>query len=617
MKIELAKIIAALDRIVDYFIPPNISADRDARNRAHVFLVSHLLGPFIGNVVPIALYFLDPAPGYEAAVLAVSITSFWIFPFLLKAGVSYNPLALVSIQNLIFCILWSCYFYGGVTSPTLPWVLVIPLLAFFYLGSSRSLSVIVMIMFVANLAVFSSFYMFGYSVKQNLPVAAMQGLGLVSIVAASLYVAMMALYYAKIQASQAEIESEMRQHMATASALRLATEEAERAGAAKAEFLAKMSHELRTPLNAVIGYSQELLEDAELASEHIEDLNRIHSAGQHLLKLINEVLDLSKIEAGKMELDLEETDLAALLKEVIQAAGPAARKNGNEIICKLGPDLGSALCDPGKFRNIIGQLLDNAAKFTQDGRVELVAERQPDEAGDRLVVKIIDTGIGIASDKIVDLFENFTVGDDSSSSKYGGTGLGLALSQKLCNLMDGEILVESELGKGSCFTIRMPMRDGRRKADAFVSATLVPDLTYQAFQSPADGSVCSILLVEDNEINRDMLTRRLLRHGFSVCCAIDGAAGVAMAATEMPDLILMDVALGEMDGWEATQLIKANPATSAIPIIALTAHALATDRDKSVEAGCSDFDTKPVDMQRLLGKIRACLPIKKNENAVA
>ena len=197
------------------------------------------------------------------AVLAISITAFWIFPFLLKAGVPYNPLALVSIQNLIFCILWSCYFYGGVTSPTLPWVLVIPLLAFFYLGSSKSLRVIVMIMFAVNLAMFSSFYLFGHAVRDNLPLAAMQGLGLVSTVAASLYVTMMALYYAKIQASQAEIESEMRQHMATASALRLATEEAERAGAAKAEFLAKMSHELRTPLNAVIGYSQILLEDAE------------------------------------------------------------------------------------------------------------------------------------------------------------------------------------------------------------------------------------------------------------------------------------------------------------------------------------------------------------------
>src|SRR5258707_14100003 len=158
----------------------------------------------------------------------------------------------------------------------------------------------------------------------------MQGLGLISTVAASPYGAMMALYYAKIQASQTELESEMRQHMATASALRLATEEADRAGAAKAEFLAKMTHELRTPLNAVIGYSQILLEDAEGEgdSESIADLNKIHSAGQHLLKLVNEVLDLSKIEAGKIELDLAETDLAGLLGEIVQAAIPAARKKG-------------------------------------------------------------------------------------------------------------------------------------------------------------------------------------------------------------------------------------------------------------------------------------------------
>src|ERR1700694_1409711 len=347
MKAKLAKILAALDRLVSYFIPPEVAADRDARNRAHVFLVSHILGPFNGNVVPIALYMLDPVPGYQVAVLAISITAFWIFPFLLRAGAPYNPLALVSIQNLIFCILWSCYFYGGVTSPTLPWVLVIPLLAFFYLGSSKSLRLIVMVMFTANLAIFSSFYLFGYPIKNDLPVAAMQGLGLVSTVAASLYVAMMALYYAKILASQTELESEMRQHMATASALRLATEEAERAGAAKAEFLAKMSHELRTPLNAVIGYSQILLEHAEDEgdSESIADLNKIHSAGQHLLKLVNEVLDLSKIEAGKMELNLEETDLAELLGEIVDVARPAAKNSGNEILCTIAPNLGTAPCD--------------------------------------------------------------------------------------------------------------------------------------------------------------------------------------------------------------------------------------------------------------------------------
>src|SRR3984885_13345727 len=352
MKNSLMQMIAALDRLVNYFIPPAIMADREARKRAHVFLISHILGPFIGNVVPATLYFLDPNPGEEGAILAISITSFWIFPPLLRAGVSYNPLALVSIQNLIFCILWSCYFYGGVTSPTLAWVLTIPLLAFFYLGSSASLRMIVIGMFVVNLATFCGFYFYGYHPSpDDLPSDAMQGLGLISTVAAALYVAMMALYYAKIQTSPGELESEMRQHMATASALRLATIEAERAGAAKAEFLAKMSHELRTPLNAVIGYSQILLEDAEDEGdvEAIADLGKIHGAGQHLLKLVNEILDLSKIEAGKMELDLEEIHLAELLSEIISAGRPAAVKNGNEVVCRLASNLGTALCDAGKF----------------------------------------------------------------------------------------------------------------------------------------------------------------------------------------------------------------------------------------------------------------------------
>jgi signal transduction histidine kinase len=488
MRAKLATAIAALDRLVNYFIPADIAADRDARNRAHVFLVSHILGPFIGSVVPISIYVLDPAPGYDVAVLAVSIIAFWVFPFVLRAGVPYNPLALVSIENLIFCILWSCYFYGGVTSPTLAWVLVIPLLAFFYLGSSIKLRVIVHVMFAVNVAAFSLFYFFGFHINNSLPVAAMQGLGLVSTTAAAIYVAMMALYYAKIQASHGELESEMREHMATATALRAATEEAERASAAKADFLAKMSHELRTPLNAVIGYSQILLEDAEIEgdSASVADLSKIHLAGQHLLKLVKEILDLSKIEAGKMELDLEEIDLCELLEEVAENARPAALNNGNEFSCMISPYLGLALCDAGRFRNMAGQLLDNAAKFTQNGKVEFIANRMPGEDGDQLVVDVIDNGIGISPDQIAHLFEKFTVADDSSTSKYGGTGLGLALSQKLCKLMGGEISVESALGKGSRFTIRIPLVAGRRRTDAHVAATLVPETSGHSLQPVAD-----------------------------------------------------------------------------------------------------------------------------------
>jgi signal transduction histidine kinase len=478
MKHAVTQLIAALDRLVGYFTPPEIAADREACKRAHVFLISHILGPFIGNVVPGTIYFVDPHPGYPAAILAISITAFWVFPFLLKARLPYNPLALISVQNLIFCILWSCFFYGGVRSPTLAWVLTIPLLAFFYLGSSVTLRVIVIVMFVANLTIFAAFS-YGYQpVIDTAQLEAMEGLGLISTIAAAIYVAMMALYYAKVHTSQGELEGEMRQHMATASALRKATVEAERAGAAKAEFLAKMSHELRTPLNAVIGYSQMLLEDAQDEGdlEAVSDLGKIHGAGQLLLKLVNEILDLSKIEAGKMDLDLQEVDLAGLLDEVVTEAETLAHKTGNVIVPRIDTNLATAWCDAPKLKNVINQLIDNAVKFTEHGQIEIVAERRPCGTGDELVIHVIDTGIGIAEDKLSGLFEKFSVVDDSSTSKYGGTGLGLALSDKLCRLMGGEISVKSEFGKGSCFTIRLPVSTRGPGGDPFAAATLVPSI---------------------------------------------------------------------------------------------------------------------------------------------
>ena len=249
-----------------------------------------------------------------------------------------------------------------------------------------------------------------------------------------------------------------------------------------------MSHELRTPLNAVIGYSQILLEDAEIEGDgaSVADLSKIHLAGQHLLKLVNEILDLSKIEAGKMELDLEEVDIGNLLEQVVENGRAAATGNGNAFSASISPRLGMALCDAGRFKNMASQLLDNAAKFTQNGKIEFIADRILYENGDQLVVDVIDTGIGISPDQITHLFEKFTVADNSSTSKYGGTGLGLALSQKLCKLMDGEISVESTLGKGSRFTIRMPLVAGRRRTDTHTAATLVPDVPEQPLQPAAE-----------------------------------------------------------------------------------------------------------------------------------
>ena len=259
---SMKKTLAGLNDLVDWFIPPAIAADREVRKQARMFLYSHLFGPFIGNTVPLAFYLLSPKPGIDIAILAASITAFWIYPFVLRATGRYYLLTVLSVENLIFAILWSCYFHGGILSPTLPWTLTIPLLALLYIGPSARMRTIMLLQLAINLGIFYFLYETTAPPSSGMSAGATQALGLVSTIAASLYVTMMALFYANALASQVELEGEMRQHQITASALRQATEDAKRASAAKSEFVAKMSHELRTPLNAVIGYSEMLLEDA-------------------------------------------------------------------------------------------------------------------------------------------------------------------------------------------------------------------------------------------------------------------------------------------------------------------------------------------------------------------
>lgn len=446
-----------LNQLVDWFIPAYLAGDLERRKQARMFLFSHLFGPFIGNVVPAAVFVLDPHPTFDVAVLAISITAFWVFPFVLKKFGHYNILVLISVQNLIFCILWSCYFYGGVSSPTVPWVLTIPLLAFFYIGPHSPLRLTLLGLFVVNVIGFVTVYQLDPTGGKELPIVSMQGLGIVSTTCTALYVTMMAIYYAKILASGSELESEMKHHLATAAELRRATAEAERAGAAKAEFLAKMSHELRTPLNAVIGYSQILLEEAtEAGDDAVPDLQRIHSSGQHLLRLINEILDLSKIEAGRMELFVESADVAQLVSNAADKCRILTDKNRNALVLELPDDLGNIFCDTTKVEQVIEQILDNAAKFTRDGQITITAQRRFGAPTDEIDIAIRDNGIGIAPEVMPILFEHFAVAEDTSATKYGSTGLGLSLSQRLCWLMGGAITSESEPGVGSCFTIRLP-----------------------------------------------------------------------------------------------------------------------------------------------------------------
>lgn len=443
-----------LDHLLDWFIPEDIQRHRDRRQRARMFLLSHIFGPVLGNFLPLFLYF-SGFQDYRILVLAGPITLFWVFPFLLKWWGNYTTLAILSLQNLNMLILWGCFVYGGMNSPFLPWAVTIPLLGFFYLSPAGRMKFLIPGLSAANLLVFA----FVFSMDITLPetdLAALQGAGMVSMISASAYVAMMALYYANILASQVDLEHEVQSHKATAAELKRTTELAERAGTAKSEFVANMSHELRTPLNAIIGYSEMMIEDMDAADEDPQlrqDVDRIHGAGTRLLTLVNNILDYSKIEAGRHEVLLETVSLNAAIGEIALAHASAAAERGNRVEFQAMGDLASARLDWSIARKAITNVVENAVKFTSNGLIEIVAAR----ADGTLTVSVRDQGVGIPKSQLASIFDTFSGGGDESASRYGGSGVGLALSERICRLLGGSIEVTSTVDVGSEFTIRLPL----------------------------------------------------------------------------------------------------------------------------------------------------------------
>ena len=443
-----------LYELLDWFIPEGLRSETETLRRVRMFMVSHLFGPFFGHTISLSLLMLAPRPGVAWWVLFGALTSFWAFPLGLKLKVPYPALALFSVQTLTFAVLWGCYAYGGLNSPFMPWVITIPLLAFFYLGSGRAVQAFVAALILANLLLFYALSGGGRIFPEHIPLQSLSGVGIVSTICAAAYVSMMALYYAKIVSSQPELEREVARRLETAERLRQATKDADLANQAKSDFLAKMSHELRTPLNAVIGYSAMLLEDMEEAGcdQQCSDLDKIQQAGEHLLSLINDLLDLSKLDVGKMELCTEPLDVRTLVGDVVASYREQIATGGNALRVDCPSDIGSIEGDATKLGRVIGNLLDNAAKFTRDGTITVAVTRD-----DKWVaIAVRDTGSGIEARRLRTLFENFDEDEDATTSKYGGTGLGLPLSSKLCHLMKGDLSVESKLGKGSCFTVRLP-----------------------------------------------------------------------------------------------------------------------------------------------------------------
>ncbi|HEY4066866.1 MAG TPA: ATP-binding protein [Burkholderiaceae bacterium] len=441
-----------LIQAIDWFVPVELQKSTATLWRARIFVISHFLGPFSAVAIMGYLYRVLPAHDWVFWILCAFCASFWTLPFALKLARTLFQPALFSFCVLTCISVLGSFFYGGVSSPFMPWFLTAQLLGFFYL-SHRPLMVLGII--ATSLAAFSVAYLVVGSFPERVPVANLSTAGMMSVCAATMYNSMMAIYYAYVMVAQSALQHESDEHFETAAKLRIAKRNAEEANEAKAVFLAKMSHQLRTPLNAIIGYSEILLEDTE-ASEQVadtEELQSINKAGRHLLSLLSDVLDMPKIDSEDTVVKLHPVDLDDCLEDVVATCRNLISHNGNTFALEKDAELGTIETDEIRLRQILINLLGNAGKFTKNGKVSLRARRAEEEGSEQVLISVQDTGIGIPPEAIASLFENF---NQVNPDLYGGTGLGLAVSQKLAQLLNGKISVESRLSRGSEFTLRLP-----------------------------------------------------------------------------------------------------------------------------------------------------------------
>jgi CheY-like chemotaxis protein/anti-sigma regulatory factor (Ser/Thr protein kinase) len=365
----------------------------------------------------------------------------------------------------------------------------------------------------------------------------------------------------------------------------------------KSQFLANMSHELRTPLNAIIGVTEMLLEDARdlKREDEIEPLDRVLRAARHLLALINDILDLSKIEAGRMELHLESFPLAPHIEDVVKTIEPMTARNGNRVVVDCAADVGTIHADQTRFRQALLNLASNANKFTENGTVTIAAREQRSDGREWVSVAVTDTGIGMNAEQMGRLFQEFSQADSSTTRRYGGTGLGLAISRRFCRMMGGDITVESEPGKGSTFTIRVP-RIVRLDQPMAAQPQVRPVPTAAVLrQAPC------VLVVDDDPTVRELVARHLERAGFAVATAKGGQEALRLARELRPAAMTLDIMMPDLDGWTVLAAMKGDPSLAGIPVVLMT---ILEEKNRGYALGAADYLVKPVDRGKLIETLR-------------
>ncbi|NQE36905.1 urea ABC transporter substrate-binding protein [Microcoleus asticus] len=427
------------------------------------------------------------------------------------------------------------------------------------------------------------------------------------------------------------LELRQRQLEERSGELEVAKNAAEAANRAKSTFLANMTHELRTPLNAIIGYSELLQEEAlELGEEEfVMDLASINMAGKQLLSIISDILDISKIEAGKMTLFLETFEVLNLIEQVVTTVQPLLGKNGNTLIVNCDPNIGTIYSDSSKLRQALLNLVSNAAKFTDRGKITINVwkekgevlpidnseELSPDPSRCQkpsIVFQVSDTGIGMTEDQVSRLFGAFTQADDSTTRRYGGTGLGLTISRKFCQMMGGDITLETEFGCGSTFTIGLPAvvksqqeawpdreieemeAESSQELETIAAGT---EAKQKEVRSPALElpDAATVLVIDDDPDARDLMTRCLSKEGFRVRSSASGQGGLLLAKELLPDAIILDVMMPSMDGWAVLSALKGDPDLADIPVIMIT---FLDDKNQGLELGAAEYLEKPLDYKR-------------------